>query len=462
MSRQQHGFNFESTVIEKYSLRKSVQYLAHFDALTQDDIPVQIKIAKDKSEICLGSFSRNLEISRNFVLYIGIWKNEKNNIVREISLFIDHKKWIELITSPNYETIINEFMDFSNLKEDDERYKNFVKNVKKEWGDRPISLRFKRDHKTQKRIQLAIPFKKLDEIITLFKEYSFNEKIKEEKNDMEKITITEAKELDKFYTKPKMAKKIVKTLTKEIDISKYGGFLEPSAGNGSFLKYLSKFNLPILAVDIKPEGDDIEEADFLIDDLILPEGRVIAIGNPPFGKMCSKAIKFFNRCAKYIEIDIIAFILPCSFRKESIQDKLDRNFHLLADYDMDSQSFLLCNLPYEVPCCFMIWERRKDKRPLSLRFKPKNFEYVDYENSNLSIRRVGVKAGFCFIPSETIPAKSSHYFIKFNIENFDIEDFIIQFNNLTWEKNDTVGPRSISKNILTREINILLDNLILN
>ena len=54
--------------------------------------------------------------------------------------------------------------------------------------------------------------------------------------------------LDKFYTKPEVAKECYDFLISKYDI-KDKKFLEPSAGNGSFLPFLKDY----IALDIKPE-----------------------------------------------------------------------------------------------------------------------------------------------------------------------------------------------------------------
>ena len=44
--------------------------------------------------------------------------------------------------------------------------------------------------------------------------------------------------LDKFYTKPDIAEYCVKVLKDKVDIKPNDIYLEPSAGNGSFIPYL--------------------------------------------------------------------------------------------------------------------------------------------------------------------------------------------------------------------------------
>jgi hypothetical protein len=78
-------------------------------------------------------------------------------------------------------------------------------------------------------------------------------------------------ELDKYYTKPEIATTCFKLLNNylnesNINISEYI-FLEPSAGNGSFLNSLNEYKF--VAFDLAPEDFRIIKKDYLLDDLQL-------------------------------------------------------------------------------------------------------------------------------------------------------------------------------------------------
>ena len=85
------------------------------------------------------------------------------------------------------------------------------------------------------------------------------------------------------------------------------------------------------------------------------------IGNPPFGRVSSLAIKFFNHSAKWATV--IAFIIPRTFRKISVQNRLDDRFHLVYDEEIPNKP--CCFTPeMSVKCCFQIWEKKENKREL--------------------------------------------------------------------------------------------------
>ena len=59
--------------------------------------------------------------------------------------------------------------------------------------------------------------------------------------------------------------------------------------------------------------------------------------------------------------DVIAFLIPRTFRRVSIQNKLNSNFHLVYDEEIPLKP--CCFIPeIDAKCCFQIWERRDDKR----------------------------------------------------------------------------------------------------
>ena len=142
-------------------------------------------------------------------------------------------------------------------------------------------------------------------------------------------------EFDKFYTQKNVAKQCYDFLVKIYPNAKEEVFLEPSAGSGAFLEFLPKF----LALDIKPEGKNITQCDFL--DFVSEKKDYITIGNPPFGNRSDLAIKFFNKAAEIS--DIIAFIVPVSFMKWNVQKQLNKDFALVNYFYLEPESFLANN-----------------------------------------------------------------------------------------------------------------------
>lgn len=270
--------------------------------------------------------------------------------------------------------------------------------------------------------------------------------------------------LDKFYTKLKVADGLIDKVVNILGPKNYiQTIVEPSAGSGSFSYQFSQYlyiaEAKILAYDIEPTGKNIEKRDFLDGniDAIVNGGRTVVIGNPPFGKQCSDAIKFFNKCASYNNIEYICFVLPPTFRKDSIIDKLDDSFELIKDIDVEDDSFILHEdgkeRDHSISCIFQIWKRSGKKRAKSEKHKPNDLYSFSkcQEDAAISFRRIGVNAGKSFIINKDSKfSGESHIFICTELDPINIVD---KLNDIKWPKKNTVGPRSISKNDLTRELN---------
>lgn len=244
--------------------------------------------------------------------------------------------------------------------------------------------------------------------------------------------------LDKFYTKESIA---IYCLSK-INLNEYDLVIEPSAGNGSFSNLIPNCK----AYDIDPGNDKIIKQDWF--NTNFPIGNILVVGNPPFGQQNSLAIKFFNHAAEFART--IAFIFPLSFKKQSIQNKLDLSFSLQEEFILPLDSFLLNNQNYNVPCVFQIWEKTKEKRKI---IKQKTttslFSFVSKKEADLRIQRVGGNAGKASTNLDV--AESSNYFIKLN--GIEKENFINLINSISFPSiGFTVGPRSLSKSELIEEI----------
>ena len=68
-------------------------------------------------------------------------------------------------------------------------------------------------------------------------------------------------ELDKYYTPLHIAKYCVEKTKEILGVENITEYLEPSAGNGSFLQFLT--DKKCLAFDIAPEHENIIEQDYL-------------------------------------------------------------------------------------------------------------------------------------------------------------------------------------------------------
>jgi predicted RNA methylase len=81
--------------------------------------------------------------------------------------------------------------------------------------------------------------------------------------------------------------------------------------------------------DLDPRSPDITQQDFFTADHQHQPGLMV-IQNPPFGRGSDLAIRFFNKAATFA--DYIAQIVPRTFRRPSIQNRLGDNFELVDEY----------------------------------------------------------------------------------------------------------------------------------
>jgi len=258
---------------------------------------------------------------------------------------------------------------------------------------------------------------------------------------------------DKYYTKLDIVEDCKVQIEKHINIKENDLIIEPSAGDGSFIKIIKELTKNHKFYDLIPENKEIIKQDFLlldIDKIIQPYKKIHIIGNPPFGRQSSLAIQFIKKCCEFA--DTISFILPKSFKKDSNKAKFDKFFHLIYEKDLPENSFSVNGDDCDVPCVFQIWKKKKTERIIPDKIEPKNFKFVDKtEHHDISFRRVGVYAGK--IEEETNDKSTqSHYFIKFT-NNKSVNDNIKLLEKINFDFNNTVGPKSISKQELIKEFN---------
>lgn len=158
--RQRHGFDYEELKINENNLIKEDNYTAKWDTFeTYNGLktPVSIKCIGLNSSIDFGDFKRQTEVSEDFILYVGFWKGNKNNIVEEYKILINKDVWASYFGNKVIiKEMLEEMRDISNSYSDDNKWKDYRNKYKVLYGKSTISLRFKRDHKKQKRIQCGI------------------------------------------------------------------------------------------------------------------------------------------------------------------------------------------------------------------------------------------------------------------------------------------------------------------
>jgi hypothetical protein len=134
-------------------------------------------------------------------------------------------------------------------------------------------------------------------------------------------------------------------------------------------------------------------------------------------------------------------------------------FHLEKELDIGDHAFESADRTkvYNIPCVFQVWIRKNIQRicPNPEKLNSDQFEFIsktDIKDNDcvLSLRRVGFYAGKAKIfQGEN---QQSHYFIRCKSKTI-LDKVMSCLNNIVWSFEDTVGPRSISKQQFIHKLN---------
>ena len=168
---------------------------------------------------------------------------------------------------------------------------------------------------------------------------------------------------EQYYTPKGLADELVKLTLKAIPRATEKSFLEPAGGTGSFIEALNMAGITaVTSVDKYPMHPGVIQADFLEWETM--DTDLLTISNPPFGRNNALSVPFFNRAAKFSSH--IAFLVPRSWRKWSVQNRLDTRFHLVLDVYVAVQYEDVLGAKIakrnDLRTCFQIWEKRLELR----------------------------------------------------------------------------------------------------
>ena len=264
--------------------------------------------------------------------------------------------------------------------------------------------------------------------------------------------------IDKFYTKKEIVDYIIELFKAYVAPNNDDLIIEPSAGNGAFIDAIKSLKCNYEFYDLEPEHAEIIKQDYLLynyntNAIANANNKIHILGNPPFGRQSSLAIKFIKKSCEFCSS--ISFILPRSFKKDSLKKTFPPNFHLLCEIDLPEKSFLVNTKEHDVPCIFQIWINKTYAREITDKLEPHNFIFVKKtDNPSISFRRVGVNAGTIDVNSSN-KSIQSHYFIRFTNAN-DLAKNLDLLKSIVYDFNNTVGPKSIGKQELIKEFNKVL------
>jgi predicted RNA methylase len=170
---------------------------------------------------------------------------------------------------------------------------------------------------------------------------------------------------EQYYTPKNLAAELTRLTSRFVPDLATRTVIEPAGGTGAFIEAAAALGVKnVISFDIEPLHAAVRQGDFLAANLSVR--GAVAISNPPFGRNNSLSIPFFNKAAEYA--DTIAFIVPRSWRKWSVINRLDRNFALVHDADLKIDYVDSADHPISrklrLATCFQIWQRQPSTRPL--------------------------------------------------------------------------------------------------
>ena len=141
-------------------------------------------------------------------------------------------------------------------------------------------------------------------------------------------------------------------------------WLEPAGGTGSFINVMLNNGVEtIISYDIEPKHPLVKlTSDFLKEDLT-GLNNCVTLTNPPFGRANKLAVPFFNKCAEVS--DLIGFLVPKSWRKWSVINRLDQHFHLVEDIELNIDFLYETNEKRskgKLNTVFQVWQKRNKIR----------------------------------------------------------------------------------------------------
>jgi len=199
---------------------------------------------------------------------------------------------------------------------------------------------------------------------------------------------------EQYYTPPKVAQEIINNILFAIPKPLSHPLLEPAGGTGAFIIPAQDAGFrKIVSYDIEPHHELVRCGDFLEQEIT--QTGFITVSNPPFGRNNSLSIPFFNKAAEIS--DLIVFIVPRSWRKWTVQNKLHKKFHLVRDDDLSidyvNVEGKLISTNNNLRTCVQYWLRGDTDRNLVFVEDMGVIERCGFEDADASLTLFGYGCG---------------------------------------------------------------------
>jgi predicted RNA methylase len=217
---------------------------------------------------------------------------------------------------------------------------------------------------------------------------------------------------EQYYTPRPLALELVEKIETVLGPLAGKTILEPAGGTGAFIEAaLGAGVTKVISFDIEPLHELVQEGNFLEQEL--HQSNLITISNPPFGRNNSLSIPFFNHAAPIS--DAICFIVPRSWRKWSVTNRLNLQFELVLDIDLELDYVNAEGLPLSnkthLATCFQIWTKTANTRKI-IKVEDKGIvEKVSPDQADVSLTIFGYGCGKVKTDFEPV-ANTTQMFLK--------------------------------------------------
>lgn len=247
---------------------------------------------------------------------------------------------------------------------------------------------------------------------------------------------------DQFFTPHNISVKCWNTFKDMVDVSDYN-FIEPSAGDGSFMKVLPPGSI---GLDIEPRGPNIEKQDYLSWKPADLTKKYIVFGNPPFGLRGHLALNFINHSYEFA--DYVCFILPQLFESDGKGSPRKRvvGYNLIYSETLSAMFYSPEQQQIKVNGVFQVWSKNSSnpKYQLVKQSEDKMKVYSLSDGGTVSSTRNKKMIGKCdlYLPStcfgketmklydsfETLPGKKGYGVVFFQNK----EENIAKAKTIDW------------------------------
>lgn len=170
------------------------------------------------------------------------------------------------------------------------------------------------------------------------------------------------KEKDQFFTPVDTAKYCYDVFRDFLKLNSINEeritYVEPSAGDGSFMEVLPADRT--VGIDVEPKMEGIIKQDYLefqLDVDRFPEKDFVVFGNPPFGLRGHLALRFINHSHHFA--DFVCFILPQLFESDGKGSPRKRveGYNLVHSEKLDTKFYEPSGREMVINVIFQIWSK---------------------------------------------------------------------------------------------------------